>query len=147
MNNIHIEQGTAILFGMVCAIIALVLLIAYLVDDIIRLRANETANVETDHNATIARVMLEVSDWHTANRIRQMADDYDTPRGRAIMDAAQRKWRLEGEPLPLLWIREYADAIYPSEKSGAIPREFREYLSLDDPDAVHYQFDYQRADS
>lgn len=128
MSGFHIEQGTAILFGMACAIITLVLLIAYLVDDVIRLRAAETVAVEDDHNACLARVMLEVSDWHTANRIRHMADTYGTPEGEAIMTAAQRKWRLEGEPLPILWIREYADTIYPSETSGAIPEQFRDYL-------------------
>ena len=50
------------------------------------------------------------------------------PEGREIMDAAQKKWRLEGEPLPILWIREYADHIYPTDQSGAIPEQFRDYI-------------------
>ena len=110
---IHIEQNTAILFGMACAIIALVFLIAYLVDEVIRLRANETISVEQDHDRCLARIILEMGDRTTAHHLRHLADTYDKAEGRPLVEAAKKKWTPEGPVLPVLWVREYADLLDP----------------------------------
>lgn len=115
MNGVHIEQGTAVLFGMTMAILALCGLLAYLVDDIIRLRAGETAGVEADHDRCLARIILEMGDIATAYRLRDIADNYDTVEGRRIMADAKKGWTADGPPMPVLWLRHHADLLYPDE--------------------------------
>lgn len=108
-----IAYSTGVMVGMVCAIIALVILIAILADEVIRLRASETIVIEEDHNACIARIILEMGDRAVAHRIRLMADAYDTRGDLVVMRAAKEKWTAEGPVLPVLWLREHADLLDP----------------------------------
>lgn len=113
--NVDIEQGTAILFGMTMAIIALVLMLSILADQVIRLRAEQTEDVEADHLACVAHMADVTSKRFIAVALRDLADRYEEGREQALIERIKREqWTPEGPVLPVLWLRHYADA-YESE--------------------------------
>lgn len=123
MNGWQIEQGTAILFGMACALIALCLLLAYVVDDLIRTKAelrDEIVEFEMDLRSAILR---DVGHIMVAERLREIARNYESPENVLLRQKIGRTtWKEGGTPLPALWLLALADDISP--ESGAIPLTF-----------------------
>lgn len=111
----NVESGTAILFGMTCAIIALVLLIAFLTDEVIRLRHSLVAEVDYHYEESMASAMAAVSDVTLAKRLRLLADRYEDSADEVIiMNRIKREqWKPEGPVLPVLWLRYHADLLDP----------------------------------
>lgn len=105
-----IEQSTAILFGMACAIIALVLLLAFVTDYAIRMKHEADAEVDIEHAACIAHIADVVSKRFVAVALRDLADRYEDGRERALIERIKREqWTPEGPVLPVLWLYHYAD--------------------------------------
>lgn len=110
MKGIHIEQGTAILFGMTMAIIALALLLAFVVDYAIRMKHEADAEVDAEHAACIAHIADVTSKRFVAVALRDLADRYEDGRERTLIERIKREqWTPEGPMLPVLWLRHYAD--------------------------------------
>lgn len=110
MNGIHIEQGTAILFGMAMAIIALVLLVAFVVDYAIRTKHECDEAVEVEHAACIAHIADVTSKRFVAVALRDLADRYENGREQALFERIKREqWTPKGPVVPVLWLRHYAD--------------------------------------
>jgi hypothetical protein len=107
---IQIEQNTAILFGMTCAIIALVLMLSFVVDYAIRLKHDCDDEVEAEHAACIAHIADVTSKRFVAVALRDLADRYEDGRETALIERIKREqWTPEGPVLPVLWLRHYAN--------------------------------------
>lgn len=110
----NIEQSTAIVFGLTCAVIALVLLVAFLADQVIRQNAllaeDDEVNDREAHAACMAHVADLVSNRFAAVVIRDLVTRYDTPAERAVIERIKRdEWTPEGVPLPMLWLLHHAN--------------------------------------
>lgn len=111
---VRIEQGTAILFGMAMAILALCLLIAVLADEIVRLRADRIEDVEDDHAACIAHIADVTSRRVIATAMRDLAVRYDQSDGqRELRDIRGGEWTKDGPSIPALWMMHHADLLDP----------------------------------
>lgn len=118
MVNVDIEQSTAILFGMVCAVIALVLLVAWLADTVIRQNAALAEDDDADHAACTAHIADVVSDRFAAVVLRDLAERYDSVRGVSVMMKIQReKWTPDGPTIPALWMLHHADLLDPPNQT------------------------------
>lgn len=106
---LNVEQSTAIVFGMAMAIIALILLLAFLADWCIRLNAALAEDDEDDHAACIAHIADVVSNRFAAVVIRDLADRYDTAESRRVWSDLRQDWTHDGPSMPALWLRHHAD--------------------------------------
>lgn len=114
---IQIEQNTAILFGMVCAIISLCLLVALLADQIIRQNAALSEDDEVDHAMCVAHIADVVSDRFAAVVLRDLASRYDsTEEIRVINKIKREQWKPEGPVIPVLWLQHHADLLDPPKQ-------------------------------
>lgn len=112
--NWQIDQSTAILFGMTMAILALVLIVAWLVDTIIRQNATLAEDDYTDHAACTAHIAEMTSKRWGAVILRDLADRYDSAAEvRVINQIKREQWKPEGPVLPVLWLRYHADLLDP----------------------------------
>ena len=111
---VSIEQDTAILFGMCMAVLALLGLLAYVVDDLIR---TKTALHESDDEAwrdQVQATVTYVGNVLVAERIRELARNYESPDHVLLRQRLGRtKWKEGGTPLPALWLEAVADQISP----------------------------------
>jgi hypothetical protein len=107
--NIHIEQGTAILFGMTMAIIALVIMLAIVVDYAIRMKHEADAEVDIEHAACIAHIADVTSKRFIAVALRDLAERYDSNESRRVWAELRKDWSSDGPSMPALWLQHYAD--------------------------------------
>lgn len=115
-----IDQSTGILFGMVCAIIGLCLLLAYIMDDLIRTKAL-LAEDSDEREAEVLNAMLrQVGRIMLAERLREIARNYESPDNVRLRQRLGRtEWKEGGTPLPALWLLALADDISPEFKPDA----------------------------
>ena len=114
MNGWQIEQGTGILFGMACAIIALVFLLAYVVDDLIRAKARLAEDADEREAEVLNAMLRQVGRILLAERLRELARNYDSPDNVLLRKRLYREKHKEGGPLiPALWLEAMADEISP----------------------------------
>lgn len=108
----EIETGTAILFGMACAIITLVLVLALLADWIIRLQHALNEESDSTHAICVAHIADMVSDRWAAVVLRDLADRYEGGSETLVLNKIKREvWTPEGPVLPVLWLRHHADLL------------------------------------
>lgn len=107
----------AVLFGMAAAIIALVLLLAYVVDQVIRLQADVTDTDKADHAMCIAHIADVTSKRMVAVALRNLAKRYDSVQGERELHGLRQKYgssRSDMATIPALWLLERADELDPS---------------------------------
>ncbi len=110
--NWHVEQGTAIIFGLACAIIALVFLVAWLADIVVRQHAELDAEEDTDHAKCVAHIADVVSARFGAVMLRDMAERYDSvPEVATMMKIKREVWTPDGPTMPALWMLHQADVL------------------------------------
>lgn len=113
----EIPFSTALVTCLVLAIICLILLVAFLADDIIRLRAGESAGLEADHSECADTLAAFFAERLFAERIRHLATKYDSEAGireMAFLRREMERQRTAGGPtLPAMWLRLQADHIDP----------------------------------
>lgn len=114
MNTFVIEQSTAILFGMVCAIIALIFLVAILADQVIRQNAALADDDEVDHAMCIAFISDVVSKRVVAMAFRDAADRWESVEEKAnLIELGSEKFKVGGPSMPSLWLHQQADTLDP----------------------------------
>jgi hypothetical protein len=117
VNGIHIEQGTAILFGQACAILALVGLLAYIADDLIRTKALLAQDSDEREREVLSAMLRQVGHIMLAERLREIARNYESPENVLLRQRLGRtEWKEGGTPLPALWLMALADDISPEFK-------------------------------
>jgi len=127
----EIPYSTALVTALVLAIIALVLLLSVLADHIIRQSAWTLDDVEDDHVEFVAELMTAFEDRLWAEKIRALADRYDSDQGIREMTILRReveKHRATGGPtLPALWLCLQADRIDPPQEFDKNEVAYAEY--------------------
>lgn len=117
MSIPEIPFSTALFTAMVLALIALILLLAYLADEVIRLRNDHSLDVEADHEDCAIALSAHVGDLVFAERLRTLAERYDSDAGirevAAIRREIERKRMNTGPSIPALWLQLQADQINP----------------------------------
>jgi hypothetical protein len=114
-----IPYSTAVMFGMACAVIGLVLLVAFLADEVIRLRSYLNNDLEDDHAKCIAHIADVTSKRFVAVALRDLAERYDSVEERSTIAQIKRvEWTLDGPPLPVLWMLHHADLLDPQKDEG-----------------------------
>lgn len=113
----EIPYSTALVTALVLAIIGLVLLLSVMADHIIRHAAWAVEDEEAEHAEFVAELMTAFEDRLFAEKIRALADRYDSDQGIREMTYLRReveKHRAVGGPtLPALWLHLQADRIDP----------------------------------
>lgn len=118
--NWQIEQNTAILFGMTMALLGLCLLLAYVVDDLIRTKAQVAEDVDEASDVMIDAVLHQVGHVLLAERLRELARNYESPENVSLRKRLGRtEWKEGGTPLPALWLMAVADEISPAPEEYA----------------------------
>lgn len=117
VNGWVVEQGTGILFGMACALIALVCVLAYVVDDLIRTKALLAEDSDEREAEVLNALVRQVGHIMLAERLREIARNYESPDNVLLRRKISRTtWKEGGTPLPALWLMALADDISPEFK-------------------------------
>lgn len=116
---VTIPYSTAVMFAMTCALIALVLLVAFLADEVIRLRHYLNEDLEDDHAKCIAHIADVTSKRFVAVALDDLAERYDSIDEKHIIEKIKREeWTPGGPSLPALWLYHHADRLYPQKDEG-----------------------------
>lgn len=106
-----------VLAGLVCAIIALVVLIAILADEVLRSRADVDEERDAQHAKCIAHVADVTSKRIVAMALREYARRWDSVEEKANLIALAREQYKPGGPnMPAIWMNQQADLLDPQEK-------------------------------
>lgn len=114
---VTIETGTAVLFGMCMAILSLVLLVAFLADQVIRQNGALAEDDEADHAACTAHIADVTSRRFVAVALRDLAERYDSVPEQRVLTSLRRRWLESGPSVPALWLLHHADLLDPQDES------------------------------
>lgn len=103
-----------VLVGMTFAVIALVILLAILADEVVRLRAQVDEAKDVVHSACIAHIADVTSKRFGAVIIRDLARRYESGDEVRVLNQIKREqWSPEGKVLPVLWLEHHANLLDP----------------------------------
>lgn len=116
---------TGLFVGMALTIIVLIILVAFLADDVIRARTALDEETNATHDECIDEIKRVISKSAIATAVYQMAEHYDSVAGERERAVLQRKVRREDSPsIPAAWMQDYATKIDPQAANvWTIPAE------------------------
>ena len=108
---------TGLITGLVLAILALILLVAILADQIIRLNTREEQAQDAVHAKCLAHIADVTSKRIVAQSLREYARLWDSIEERAnLQRLAREKYKPGGPAMPSIWLNYQADLLDPDTR-------------------------------